>query len=436
MNLIIRGGTLVLEEKTQVADMLVRSGKIARIGKGLRAPRAETVDARGQYVFPGAIDPHTHHELDLGPGRRSVDIFVSGSWVALMSGVTTMFDFAHQEKPGETLLRAFDRHQRTLRRQRLYNRILFHSGVMRLADDLEAQIAAVAKRGVRSFKLCLNSPAMTSEFLWRAFAAIARVDGIALLHCEDGQIVEYLKRTLHAAGKRAARFIPASRPASLETAALAQALTLARAHGTRLYIVHLSTGEGAQLIALAQQAGLPIVAETCPQYLLLDESIYRGRNGHLPTCTPPMRTKGDNAELWHALQHETISCLATDHCPFTRAQKNRFKASFVDYVYGLPGLGTAVPLLLSEMTRRKFPLPLMGRLLATNAARTFGLYPHLGVIRPGAAADLFLYDPRRPYRLPAQAGNCDWSPFAGRRVSGAVTTTIMDGQVAFLRGND
>lgn len=431
MSIVIRGGTVVLENKTVQADLLIARGKIVRLGKAMRDPNAEIIDARGQYVFPGAIDPHTHHELDLGPGRRSLDTFTTGSATALAGGVTTMFDFAHQEKPGETLVQAYDRHCRKLINHPPRNRVLFHAGVMRLSADLEQQIRAVARRGVRSFKLYLNSPAMTSEFLHRAFAAIAAVKGRALLHCEDGPIIEFLRQRLHRAGKRAARYLPESRPAALEVASIVQAVALARLSGVKLYIVHLSTGEGAHIVALARQAGLAIVAETCPQYLLLDESIYRRRDGHVYTCTPPLRTKKDNAILWQALQHEAINFLATDHCPFTRAQKDRFRASFVNYVYGLPGVGMATPLMLSEMRRRKFSFPLMGRLLATNAARYFGLYPRFGVIRPGATADLFLYDPRQSYRLSDRAGLCDFNQFAGRLVNGRVTTTLLGGRVVY-----
>ncbi len=427
MDLIIRGGTLVLENKTLRADLHIRNGHIHRWGKSLRVPRAETLDARGQYVFPGAIDPHVHHELNLGPGRQSSDTFVSGSTAALHGGVTTMFDFAHQEKPRETLVQAYARHLRKARGA--VNRVRFHAGIMRMSDDLEQQIADVAACGVRSFKLYLNSPQMNTEFLYRALRAISEVKGRALLHCEDGTLTEYLKRTYHAAGKRAAKYLPESRPAVLEIMALTQALILARECRTPLYIVHLSTGAGARAVAAAQATGLDVAAETCPQYLLLDESIYRRRDGHRYTCTPPLRTAADREVLWALLRDEIISCLGTDHCPFTKQQKDRGRASFVNYVYGLAGVETGPALMLTEMRKRNFGWPLMGRLLATNAARLFGLYPRVGVIAPGARADLFLYDPHGTHRLSCREWHMqsDVSQFEGWKLHGRISTVLTTG---------
>jgi len=280
-DIIIKNGSIVKENSVVSADIWIKDGKIFKLARSISTvnnERSIIIDAAGKYIFPGALDPHTHHELNLGPGRMSSDTFATGSAAALNGGVTTIFDFAHQELPGETLLQAYRRVSKSARSAN--NRVFLHSGIMRLTDDLEKQISDVFKAGAHSFKIYLNSKTVNSEFLFRAFRAIAKLGGKILLHCEDGAIIEFLKKELHSQKKRSCKYIPESRPAYLELHSIITAATLAKNLNAEIYIVHLSTGAGAKFIEAAQQSGVKINAETCPQYLLLDDSVYKRKDGY------------------------------------------------------------------------------------------------------------------------------------------------------------
>jgi len=226
MSLLIKGGTVVLEETTKKADLLIEKGKIKKLGARIAAKQAKTViDAKGKYIFPGAIDPHVHLELDLGTGRRSSDTFASGSAAALNGGVTTMYTFAHQEKKDETLLQAYRRRQKLTAKAK--NRILFHAGIMYRNWGMERQIKEVFAEGVTSFKIYNNSLAINTEVLYRAFRTIGYLGGKVLLHCEDGRIVEYLKNNLHHRNRRTSCYVPDSRPAFVEHHSIVSSALLA-----------------------------------------------------------------------------------------------------------------------------------------------------------------------------------------------------------------
>ncbi len=429
--ILVRNGNVITENEVTKKDILISGDRIKKIAQGIKIDankKVEVIDAAGKFVFPGAVDPHTHHELNLGAGRMSSDTFSTGTAAALAGGVTTIFDFAHQESKDETLKQAYIRTRKLA--DKAHNRVYLHGGIMNLTDDLEKQIEEAFKCGVTSFKIYLNSIRTTTEFLYRAFSKIAELKGRILLHCEDASIVEYLKKELHNAGRRSAKYIPASRPEFVEYHSIVSCSIIAEVTGAEIYIVHLSTGRGAAYIAEAQKRGVKISVETCPQYLLLTDEIYKRRNGHIFTCTPPFRKKEDNEILWKYLKNEVIKFIGTDHCPFTKMQKDKFSDSFVNYVYGLPGIQFSPVLMISEMRKRGFDYPLISRLLSTNAAKYFGLYPRLGVLKENSTADLFIYNPSIEQKLSYKNWliNSDFNQFEGHIVNGQIETVIFEGK--------
>jgi len=436
MAILIKNGKVVLEDKVIHADILIQKNKIFRIAENIRpVKKCEIIDASRKYIFPGAIDPHTHHELNLGKGRMSSDTFESGTAAALAGGVTTIFDFAHQELPGETLLQAYKRSIAAA--EKANNRIFFHGGIMNLTGDLEEQMNDAYRAGVKSFKVYTNSIKVNSEFLFRVIKKAGQLKAKVLIHCEDALIIEYLKKQLHLKNKRGCRYIPASRPDFLEYYSLISVAALAEHLGAEVYIVHLSSAISADFIKEARARGVKIKAETCPQYLLLTDEVYSKKDGFLYTCTPPFRKKKDTEKLWEMLKKEIIEFIATDHCPFLKSQKIEFSDSFVNYVYGLPGIQFSPLIMISEMRKRKFEFPLISRLLSVNASRYFGLYPEIGAIREGSKADLFIYNPAGKTVLSYRNWkiNSDFNQFEGWSVSGNISTVIFDGCICKLNTN-
>ncbi|MBP7652998.1 amidohydrolase family protein [Candidatus Dependentiae bacterium] len=430
MKTLLKNCRLVLENRVADSDLLIENDRISKISDNIKSAGIDnTIDIKKKIVFPGAVDPHIHLELNLGPGRMSSDTFESGTAAALNGGVTTVFDFAHQELPGETLLNAYQRSKKNSVSAK--NRLYFHSGIMNLSDNLEEQIDRVFKAGVKSFKIYMNSVKTNSEFLYRAIKKISSLKGKILLHCEDAVIIEYLKKKLHNENKRGCGNIPASRPDYLELYSIANAAILAENLDAEIYVVHLSTASGAEYIKQMQKQGVKISAETCAQYLLLTDDIYKKKDGFLFTCTPPFRKKRDNEVLWDSIKNETIKFISTDHCPFLKKQKQRFSGSFVDYVYGLPGVEFSPVLMISEMRKRKFDYSKISRLLSTNAAKYFELYPEIGVIKAGSKADLFVYNPDCRQKLSCRnwKTNCDFYQFENRVVDGKIEIVIFDGEI-------
>lgn len=428
--LLLKNCKLVLENRVIQSDILIENGRIKKISNKIKETGiGGVIDVENKLVFPGAIDPHIHLELNLGNGRVSSDTFETGTAAALNGGVTTVFDFAHQELQGETLLQAYNRSRKQSVSAK--NRLFFHSGIMNLTSDIEKQIEDVFKAGVKSFKIYLNSIKTNSEFLYRAIKKIGELNGKVLLHCEDAVIIEYLKKKLHNDNKRGPENIPESRPDYLELYSIMNAAVLAENLDAEIYVVHLSTAAGAEFIKKAQKKGIKINAETCAQYLLLTDAVYKKKDGYLFTCAPPFRKKKDNEALWNSLKSETVKFISTDHCPFLKDQKKKFSDSFINYVYGLPGVEYSPVLMISEMEKRKFDYPKIGRLISTNAAKYFGLYPETGAIKEGSKADLFVYNPNKPQKLSCKKwkSNCDFYQFENRIVNGTIEIVIFDGNL-------
>ncbi|MFZ1948232.1 MAG: amidohydrolase family protein, partial [bacterium] len=204
----------------------------------------------------------------------------------------------------------------------------------------------------------------------------------------------------------------------------------------KLYIFHLSTREGCELVEQWNKRGYPVFAETCPQYLVLDQSALGKVDGHLLASCPPLRKRADRAYLWEALERKAIDVVATDHCSFTRAAKNTWRGDFRRIPYGLPGIETALPLVFTRGLGKEISLRTLVDVLAANPAKIFGLYPRKGVIRVGSDADLVVVDPGREFKVTARALHMrsDYSPYEGMRLRGFPVATILRGEVIQQEG--
>ena len=428
--LLIKDGFVVLPDKIIKADILISGKKIKKIGKNIlcTTKNIAVISAKNRYILPGGIDVHTHMELEVWKGMVSSDDFYTGSRAGLKGGITSFWGFAYQKK-NETLLRAYRRTYKSASKKSVSNFYL-HAGILNTNTDYEKQIRECIKNNIRTFKVHLNDPKVDTVFLMKIFQLVSRYNGILLLHCEDGKIAEYNKTRFIKDGKRDIIYHPRTRENFVEKIAIDLVINLAYKFNTKIYIVHLTTAEGLASIEKAKEEGkIWIEAETCPQYLLLTEKIYRKKQAYLYSCTPPFRTKYDNEMLWKGLKKGIIRVISTDHCPFTIKQKNIGKNDFTKLPYGIPGIETLYPLILSEGRKRGFTYSEITNFISTNPAKIFGIYPERGIIKEGSIADLVIYNPDIKYKITAKdlITNCDFTPYEGWKIKGRIEKVIFEG---------
>jgi len=432
-DLIIRGGTVASGGKTAVRDVLVKDGRIA----ALRSPTgtakaARVIDARGLLVLPGIIDAHTHFRLKMGPGKYTADDFTSGSAAAACGGITTYIDYTGQG-PGESPLAGL-RARIKEAEGRSYTDFAFHcmlTGWEKMRDPA-ARMAEAVKAGAPTFKMFTAYGARGLMAGDAAFAAAlkaaAHLGALICVHAENGPVIDLLADAYAGRGLQA---LPLSRPPFTETEAVGRVAVLAAAAGAPVYFVHLSAQDSAAIVAYARKTGLRVMGETCPQYLTLDESRFKLKDGHLYTCCPPLRTKGDNAALWKAAAQGRLQVIATDNCTFTRAQKDAWGGDVRKLPMGMPGSQTLLAAVYTcGVKAGRLSLAKMVELLCENPARIMGLSSK-GFIRPGFDADFALLDPAAAVKADwrKMKHNIDYSPWQGKKLYGFPKYTVLRGEV-------
>ncbi len=428
---VISGGRVWTRGELVETDVGIDGGRIARIGG--RLDGAERVDAQDLWVLPGVIDGHTHMEA-AAFGLHSRDTFESGTRAAAAGGVTTVLDFTAGS--AESTL-AEQVQARVAAARRAVVDIGLHAEIVGWRSDRAYEIAEAVRMGVTSFKFytVYAEPSNPSQ-LADAFRVIAAAGGVAMVHAEDAGLIQTATEALPRGARLHMTSFPRSRPAASEAAAVSLVCQLAEIAGVRVHFAHLSTGAAVDVVRNAKARGLQVTAETCPHYLLLDERAYATADGRQFSVIPPLRSPEDQSTLWVALADGTIDSVATDHCPFVRAEKDHGD-DVLSIPCGLPGVETLLPLLHSDgMVARGLSLDWLVRALCENPARIFGLAPQKGQVEVGADADLVLFDPRRAWTL--SAGNlhmgADFSPYEGRRVRGAVIRTLVRGRTVWADG--
>lgn len=433
--LLIKDGLLVTPEETMEADLLVRGEHIAVLGDGLADAGAAVIDAQGCYVLPGVIDAHTHIALDTGVYRTADDWF-SGTRAAACGGVTTVIDFVTQF-PGQTLRQAVA--ARLAEAREAVIDYAFHVMVTDLPPGREGELADLLEMGVPSIKLYTTyRPDYYADdaTILRLMETCAGLDILPLVHCENDSLVTAHTEALVKAGKIGWRYQGGARPPLAEQEAVRRVLLLAEAADCPVHIVHCSTARSIDYVAEARESGQAVSCETCPQYLLLDEEAYEGPEPWRTILQPPLRDGWDAAALWMLLENGEIDQVATDHCDYTMAQKTA-QDDFTKTPGGLPGVETLLPLLFTYgVAQGGMDLPRLVEVLSANAARLWGLWPRKGVLRPGADADLVVYDPLPESVVSAQALHhvAGYTPYEGMQLKGEVRATVSRGQVVYQEG--
>ena len=417
-------------------DLLIQGEYIQAVGHGLpAADDTVVVDADGCYVLPGIIDAHTHIALDTGVYQTPDDWFI-GMRTAACGGVTTVVDFATQF-PGQTLRETVEARLDEAREAVID--YAFHVMVTDLPPGREGELADLVKLGTPSIKLYTtyrpNYYADDSTIL-RLMEAAANTGILPLVHCENDDLVTAQTKALVAAGETGWRYHGRSRPALAEQEAIQRILLLAEAAGCPVHICHCSTGRSVALVAEARDAGQSATCETCPQYLLLDNTVYEDSEPWRYILQPPLRNPEEPDRLWALVEAGMVDLIATDHCDYAKAQKIA-QDDFTQTPGGLPGMETLLPLMFTYgVAEGRLTLPQLAALLSTNPARVWGLWPHKGALLPGSDADIVVYDPEPGGTVTTDGLHhlAGYTPYEGLRVQGMIKATISRGQAIYREG--
>lgn len=431
MSLIIKNGLLVLENGTMKADLKAEYGKIAGIGESIEAEAGDEIfDASEKIIMPGVIDAHVHYHMKTASGRTA-DNFETGSMAAAFGGVTSFIDYASPVE-GKTMLEALQEREKEARGHS-YLDYSFHMEVTNEFPQDFGQLEELVQYGITSLKIytTYGSTQLPYERI-PALLQRAKAAGMLLtVHAEDDEIVTALKKRFVNEGKTAPAYHGDSRPHLAETTAVERLLGMAGEIGATVHFVHISTGMGAELIRKARQSGLAAFGETCPHYLLLTDECYKGTEAQKFIMTPPLRKKEDNEMLWSGITDGTLQCITTDHCAFNIRDKMAAQSCF-DVIPGIGGSETLLPLMFSEgYSKGRLSLRELSKLLSTNPAKLFGLYPQKGSISVGSDADLVVVNPGKKMILQGKNlhSAAEYTVFEDFEVIGWPEATIAGGRV-------
>jgi len=410
MSILIKAATLLTAADSFQADLLIEGEKIAAIGANLHVPDAEVVDAAGKLLMPGGVDAHTHFDLPMF-GTVSSDDHYTGHKAAAFGGTTTVIDFVPQDWP---TLQACVETWRAKADAKAAVDFGFHMNITRLDEGILAELRHLPDWGVASLKVFTaynGRLRLPDGDIYRVMRVAAEHGLLTLLHAENGDVIDLLVSEALAAGNTTPEWHARTRPAWGAVEAALRGAALAAQTGAPLYIVHMNAAGEVEQLQYARQHGLPVMGETCPQYLFFTEDHLRRPDGAKWICSPPLRTPADNARLWQGLKDGTLQTIATDHCPFfydgTRPilyegqpvaipGKELGQGDFAKIPNGLPGVGDRLPVLWTYGVRAgRISAHQFVALTSTNPARIFGLYPRKGALLPGSDADLVIWNPER-----------------------------------------
>jgi dihydropyrimidinase len=441
-SLFIRGGTVVNADRAFLADVITQNGQIVAVGENLTAPVGATVvDALGQYVMPGGIDPHTHMQLPF-MGTVTMDDFYTGTAAALAGGTTSIIDFVIPD-PQEPLMDAFRKWRGWA--EKAASDYSFHVAVTWWDESVHRDMGLLVKdEGVNSFKHFMaykNAIMCDDETLVNSFQRCLELGAMPTVHAENGELVYLLQKTVAGMGIRGPEGHPLSRPPMVEAEAANRAIAIADVLNVPIYVVHVSCIEAAEAIARARARGQRVYGEVLAGHLVIDDSVYRHPDfatAAAHVMSPPFRPKGNQEFLWRGLQSGNLHTTATDHCTFCAAQKAAGKDDFSKIPNGCGGVEERLAVIWEEgvNTGRLTPSEFVA-ITSANTAKLFNIYPQKGSVSVGADADLVVWDPAgtKTLSVKTQHSKGDFNIFEGRTVRGIPSHTISQGELVFVQGD-
>ncbi len=446
-DLVIRHGTIATAADIMQCDIGIQNGKITALGIDLAAGNIE-IDASDRLILPGGIDAHCHLAEPMTGNVVMADDFYSGTVAAACGGTTTIIPFARQFK-GQSLKAAVTYAHEQAEGKAIID-YAFHPIIADPTPEvLEKELPSLIKAGYTSFKIYMTYDDLKlNDYEILSVLALARREGaLTMIHAENTDCIAWMIVQLEAAGQILPRYHATSRPMVVEREATHRAISLAELVDVPILIVHVSGREAIAQIKWAQNRGLRLYAETCPQYLFLTEEDLGEKlgdsfEGAKCVCSPPPRDKANQESVWEGLLNGTFQIFSSDHAPFRYNDPQGKKISGTDASFkyipnGIPGIETRLPLLFSEgVNKQRMDIHQFVTLTATNPAKLYGLYPQKGTIAIGSDADLVIWNPQKQVIITNAIlhHDVDYTPYENMQIQGYPETTISRGEVIWQQG--
>jgi len=442
MSIVIRGGTVVTAEQTFSADVYCENGKIVAIGENLEVPSsAEVIDATGQYVMPGGIDPHTHMQLPF-MGTVASEDFYTGTAAGLAGGNTSIIDFVIPA-PQQPLMDAYKQWREWSEKSAAdYG---FHVAVTWWSEGVKQDMHTLVKEhGINSFKHFMaykNAIMADDEILVNSFQECLKLGAMPTVHAENGELVFQLQKQILAKGITGPEGHPLSRPPVVEGEAANRAIQIAQVMNVPIYIVHVSCKDSLDAITRARSEGQRVYGECLAGHLVIDDSVYRSDDFEFAAAhvmSPPFRSKEHQQALWKGLQGGNLQTTATDHCCFCAPQKAAGKDDFTLIPNGTAGVEDRMAVMWDAgVNTGKLTMNEFVAVTSSNAAKIFNIYPQKGAIAVGSDADIVVWDPAGTRTISAKTHhqNIDFNIFEGRTVTGVPTHTLSRGNLVYKEGD-
>ncbi|MCA0946683.1 dihydropyrimidinase [Salipiger pacificus] len=438
---VIHGGLIATADYTAKGDIGIRGGRIAAVAEKLEGGERQ-IDAGGRIVVPGGIEAHAHIAQESSSGVMTADDYLSGSISAAFGGNSSFIPFAAQQRGQsvDDVIATYD--------ARAARSVIDHSYHLIISDPkpevLEDQLPRAFARGITSFKVFMTYDLMNlGDGGMLDILTVARAHGaITMVHAENNDMVKWMNKRLAAKGLTAPKYHAISRPELAEEEAINRAIQLAKLVDAPLFIVHVSTQGGAEIVRREKFNGAKLFAETCPQYLALtrDDLDRLGMEGAKYICSPPLRDGRTQDALWHHIAQGTFESVSSDHAPYRFDETGKFlNGSDIPYpkiANGMPGIAARLPYLFSEgVVKGRITLEQFVALSSTNAAKTFGCDTK-GRIAPGMDADIAIWNPEARVTVTAadQHDNMDYTPFEGMELTGKPEVVLNRGAVIVEHG--
>lgn len=443
-DIVIRNANAVTASDARICDIGINAGKIAEVGPAV-ASGAREIDAGGQYVFPGGVDSHCHIEQLTSSRLMCADDFYTGTRSAAFGGTTSIMSFAAQHK-GDSLFDVVSDYQARAEEKAVID-FAFHIIVSDPREDvLKVELPALIAQGHSSFKVYMTYETLRlNDYQMLDVFSLARKHGaLTMIHAESYDIIRWLTERLIACDATAPKFHAIAHARLAESEATTRAITLAEFIDTPCLIVHVSSQEAMEAIERAQQRGLKVFAETCPQYLFLtaDDIDRPDMEGAKYCCSPPPRDKASQQAIWRGLQDGIFQVFSSDHAPFRFDESGKLSQGrdvpFTKIANGVPGLEVRMPLLFSEgVLDGRIDIHQFVELTSTRAAKMYGMYPQKGSLSVGADADLVIWDEKREVTIRWEDlhDNVGYTPYEGRKITGWPETVISRGRIIVEDGN-
>lgn len=431
MSRIIQNGIIVTQGDTYKADLEIREGKIVSIANKITpASQDDVIDAEDQYVLPGGIDPHTHLAIE-----NTLDDFESGTRAAAAGGITSIINFTDPQE-GQSVIDNLNMWKRKAEKSIIdYG---FHSIINKSDDNTLTELAKLPEEGVTSIKLftAYRGKNMVEDMeIYKLMKAASSLGIVTNVHAENGDIIDEMIAEALEKGQTDPIYHARTRPSSMEAEATHRVLRIAETLDAPIYIVHVTCEEALNQVVNAKKRGVYAYAETCPHYLILDESYLEKPNSEAVKyiCSPPLRTKNDQEKLWEGIMNHSVSTIGSDHAshPYKNG-KILGKNDFTKAPNGLPGIESSIPLLFHYgVQEKRISLQKLVEITSANPAKIFGMYPKKGSIMVGSDADIVILDPSRSKLITQQEQHqsTEYNIYEGIETKGAITHVLSRGEV-------